>query len=392
MIDIDVPPRVLKRTVCLGMLASALSAAIWHPAVAEPAPAVSPAVSKDSGFPFKLSAQTARLPDGSVFLPITAQFQLGLRTVIAEEKVTQETFKLPGRVLRDPNFSGAVQATQPGVLSAPAGGLPTLGQRVSQGQVLGYLKPVLSSLERGELEAQLATVNKDLLLNQRLLERVREQAVTGGVNISIQEDAALIEYRGHQARKTALEKALQGAPQALRSPVAGVVSRSEIFLGKVVAQGDTLFEVVDPRRLWVEVTNYDLKLAGRISTAHAVGSDGAFIPLTYKGQGYQLRNQAVQLQFQITAATAESGLAIDQGVQVYVRTREQVRGVAVPPQAITRRNNTENVVWVRHAAEVFTPHVVRIVGFDEDQRPVVTGVAPGDRIVSTDLVALAQAR
>jgi hypothetical protein len=222
---------------------------------------------------------------------------------------------------------------------------------------------------------------------------VREQAVTGGVNISIQEDAALIEYRGHQARKAALEKALQGAPQGLRSPVSGVVSRSEIFLGKVVAQGDTLFEVVDPRRLWVEASNYDLKLAGRISSAHTLGADGRFIPLIYKGQGYQLQNQAVQLQFQIAATGTESGLAIDQGVQVFVRTREQVRGVAVPPQAIARRNNAENVVWVRHAAEVFTPHVVRIVGFDEkNQYPVITGIAPGDRVVSTDQLVLTQAR
>jgi hypothetical protein len=351
----------------------------------------SPGPAGGGQFPFKLSAQAARLPDGSVFLPVTAQFQLGLRTTVARETSAQETFKLSGRVLRDPNHSGAVQATQSGVLGAPPGGLPTLGQRVGKGQLLGYLKPVLSSLERSELETQLATVTKDLLLNQRLLERVREQAVTGGVNISIQEDAALIEYRGHQARKQAIEKALAGAPQALRSPVAGVVSRSDIFLGKVVAQGDTLFEVVDPRHLWVEASNYDLKLAGRISAAHTVGADGAFIPLVYKGQGYQLRNQAVQLQFQIAAA-AESGLAIDQGVQVFVRTREQVRGVAVPPQAVTLRNNAEPVVWVRHAAEVFTPYAVKIVGYDGNQHPVITGIAAGDRVVSSDLLALTQAR
>lgn len=392
MAHIEASPAALKQMVCLGVFASILSGAAPNPAIADGQAAQATPKTTSGEFPFKLSALAARLPDGSVFLPVTAQYQLGMRTVIAGEKITQETVKLSGRILRDPNYSGAVQATQSGVLSAPPGGLPTLGQRVSKGQLLGYLKPVLSSLERGELETQLATVNKDLLLNQRLLERVREQAVTGGVNISIQEDAALIEYRGHQARKAALEKTLQGVPQALRSPVSGVVSRSEIFIGKVVAQGDTLFEVVDPRHLWVEATNYDLKLAGRISSASTVGADGSVIPLVYKGQGYQLRNQAVQLQFQIAATGTASGLAIDQGVQVFVRTREQVRGVSVPPQAITRRNNAENVVWVRHASEVFTPHVVQIVGFDENQHPVITGITPGDRVVSTDLLALAQAR
>ncbi len=378
-------PRVLKQRLPLSLLAAAL----WAGGLASvPLHAEAPPA---KGFPYALAATAARLPDGGVFLPVPAQFQLGLRTAIAEDKAAQETFRLSGRVLRDPNFSGAVQATQPGVVSAPPGGLPTLGQRVSKGQLLGYLKPVLSSLERGELEVQLATASKDLQLNQRLLERVREQAVTGGINISIQEDAALIEYKGIQARKRALETALQGVPQPLRSPVSGVVSRSDIFLGKVVAQGDTLFEVVDPRRLWVEATHYDLKLAGRIHSAYVAGAGGVWIALTYKGQSYQLRNQAVQLQFQLPASE-ETGLAIDQGVQVFVRTREQVRGAAVPPQAVTQRGSGENIVWVRHAAEVFTPHRVRIVGFDERQYPVVTGIAPGDRVVSSDSLALAQAR
>lgn len=385
MASLPFSPATLKTLLCAGVFTTVLGAFAPVALAAPPAP-------KPGAFPFKLSALAARLPDGSVFLPVPAQFQLGLRTVTVEATTARQTFKLAGQVLRDPNYSGAVQATQPGVVSAPSGGLPTLGQRVAKGQLLGYLKPVLSNLERGELEAQLATVDKDLLLNQRLLQRVREQAVTGGVNISIQEDAALIEYQGHQARKKALEKALQGAPQPLRSPVAGIVSRSEIFLGKVVAQGDTLFEVVDPRRLWVEATHYDLNLAGRIDSAYLTGADGSPIPLVYKGQSAQLRNQAVQLQFQIAAMPAQSGLAIDQGVQVWVRTHEQVSGVAVPPQAISLRNQTEQVVWVRHAAEVFTPHVVRIVGLDANQHPVVSGITAGDRVVTTDLLALAQAR
>lgn len=377
--------QLLVRAVAASLLVAASPGTF-----ADASPAAQPA-RKSTAFPYQLSATAARLPDGSVFLPVPAQYQLGLRTVLAQEKTTHETFRLAGQVLRDPNYSGAVQATQPGVLSAPPGGLPTLGQRVSKGQLLGYLKPVLSSLERGELEAQLATANKDLQLNQRLLERVREQAVTGGVNISIQEDAALIEYRGHQARKQAIETALKGVPVALRSPVSGVVSKSEGFLGKVVAQGDTLFEIVDPQRLWVEATHYDLKLMDRISAAHIEAANGNRIPLTFKGQGYQLRNQAVQLQFQLPAST-QTGLAIDQGVQVWVQTREQVSGVAVPQQAITRRNNVDNVVWVRHSAEVFTPHVVRIVGFDENRNPVVSGLKAGDRVVHTDVLALAQAR
>ena len=342
-------------------------------------------------FPHDLMARAARLPDGSVFLPKPAQHVLGVRTVLVQPASMPATVELAGRVVRDPNFSGTVQAIQAGVVEAPPGGLPNLGQRVTKGQLLGNLRPVLTSMDRSQTEAQLAIVNKDVFLNQKLLERVREQAVTGGINISIQQETAMIEYKGLLARKSALEAALAGTPQPLRAPVSGVISRSEAALGKVVAGGDTLFEIVDPARLWVEALNYDMHLVGRVSAATALGPNGAVIGLTYMGQSYELRNQAVPLQFR-ALTTADQALAVGQNLKVYVQTKDTVQGFLVAHAAVTRGAESTDVVWVHHAAEIFTPHVVRTVVAGTDQVLVVSGLSAGDRVVTVGASAFAQAR
>jgi cobalt-zinc-cadmium efflux system membrane fusion protein len=47
-----------------------------------------------------------RLPDGSVFLPMPAQHQIGLRTLPVEAGSHPRAFKLSGRAVMDPNAGG----------------------------------------------------------------------------------------------------------------------------------------------------------------------------------------------------------------------------------------------------------------------------------------------
>ena len=68
-----------------------------------------------------------RLPDGSVFLPKMSQRQLGVRTLVAQEKSLPKTIELTGRVIADPNAGGRVQPTNAGRVEAGARGLPQLG-------------------------------------------------------------------------------------------------------------------------------------------------------------------------------------------------------------------------------------------------------------------------
>ena len=80
-----------------------------------------------------------RLPDGSVFLPKPAQRQIGVRTLLAEEKELPRSLELSGKVVMDPNAGGKVQPTLAGRIEPGPRGLPSVGQAVRKGEVLAYV-------------------------------------------------------------------------------------------------------------------------------------------------------------------------------------------------------------------------------------------------------------
>lgn len=102
--------------------------------------------SQRRAFPSPKPFSARRLPDGSLFVPKAVQRQLGLRHVIVAVGELAATVELNGTVVADPNAGGRVQATQVGRIEVAAGGLPTLGQKVTRGQLLALLHPVVSSI------------------------------------------------------------------------------------------------------------------------------------------------------------------------------------------------------------------------------------------------------
>ncbi len=383
--------RIFSQALRRGLLCGALLSGTTQASEPLPAPnpATAPAVQADYG---GLSLQGAQLADGGVFLPKPAQHQLGIRTLAVTQTSVARSLELTGQIVSDPNHSGAIQATQPGVIqAAQEGGLPNLGQAVKRGQVLGHLKPVFTAVQRGELLSDLAAVEKDIALNQKLLERIREQAVTGGINVSIQQETYVIEYKGLLSRKEAINTALAAKAEPLTAPVDGIVSQSEAFIGKVVEAGDTLFEIVDPTHLWVEALSYDTALATPVQTATAYTVQGGKLPLQYMGQAYHLRNQAVPLQFRITD-NAGLTLALGQTLKVFVQTTTQTQGFLLPRASIAQGADDKAQVWVHHAAEIFSPRSVRVQGVDAATVLVVEGLSAGEHVVTAGAQLLAQIR
>jgi multidrug efflux pump subunit AcrA (membrane-fusion protein) len=95
------------------------------------------------------------MADGSVFLPKPAQRQLSVQTVVVETADLPRSFELNGRVLMDPNAGGKVQPINAGRIEAGPKGLPNAGQSVKKGDVLAYVVPAASPLEKASQSAQL---------------------------------------------------------------------------------------------------------------------------------------------------------------------------------------------------------------------------------------------
>ena len=98
--------------------------------------------------------QPQRLPDGTVFVPKSAQRGMAVLTRGAVAENLAKSLELTGRVIMDPHLGGRVQAMIPGRIE-PAGphGLPAAGSKVKKGEVLAWVVPASGAIERANQAA-----------------------------------------------------------------------------------------------------------------------------------------------------------------------------------------------------------------------------------------------
>jgi hypothetical protein len=245
-------------------------------------PAVTAASKSAPGTMPAEAVSSQRLADGSLFVPKAVQRQLGLRTVLAEVKDLTATVEFNGKVIADPNAGGRVQSSQSGRIEPGPQGLPTLGQKVIKGQVLVWLRPAASSIERGNQQAQLAELESQFAIAER---KARRYEQLEGAVPSKEIEAARFELDALKKRRAAVGASIN-APEPLRAPVSGVISAAYAVVGQVVEAKEILFEVVDPARLAVEALAYDPALVDGIGEASAALPGGG-LELQFVGGGRQ---------------------------------------------------------------------------------------------------------
>lgn len=330
-----------------------------------------------------VGSRPQRLPDGSVFMPKASQYQLGVRTTLAQAAAYPRTLELAGHVVADPNASALVQASQSGRVEAGPRGLPHLGMKVRRGEVLAWLMPVASSLDRGSVAAASAELASSLALAEK--RQARLQALEGSVP-GKEIEAAALEVAGLRQRKNALAGSL-GRREALIAPVSGEIASVHVSIGQVLEAREAAFFIVNRDRLMIDALAYDAR-AAQISQASAATLDGAPIAVSFLGAGGLLKEHALPVQFRISAGQA---WVVGQPVKVFVKLAATLSGVKLPRAALTRNAAGQHAVWLARRAEVFTQQAVDIEPLDAGQ-VVVRGVPEGARVVVVGASLLGQVR
>ncbi|CAN7634463.1 efflux RND transporter periplasmic adaptor subunit [Variovorax sp. LjRoot130] len=328
----------------------------------------------------------SRQPDGSVFLPKSAQRQLSVRTAVAKTEELARTVELAGKVTMDPNAGGKVQATTAGRVEPGPQGLPTAGQPVRKGEVLSYVVPSTAPLERSVQSAQLAELRSSRALAEKRLARLKELSDT----VPRKEiEAAEAELASLGARASAVSAGLTGR-EALVAPVAGVIASSHVVAGQVVDARELIYDIVDPGRLSIEALSFDAELGANVGGATlAIGNER--VPLQFLGAARTLREQALPLSFTARGA-ALAKLAVGQPVKVYVQTRSKVEGIAVPAASLMKNPSNQTIVWVKTAPEKFEPRVVSALPLDGVSVAVTSGLKAGDRVATQGASLINQVR
>jgi RND family efflux transporter MFP subunit len=293
------------------------------------------------------------------------------------------------------------------IVSAPADGryasseLPSVGDRVSAGQVLGRLEPRL--VEGGEDRASLAAAvtegqvsldaaNADLSRAERLL---AERAVPARRVEDARRAVAVAEARltAAQARLAQRDQVLgsggsgaSGNAFVLRAPITGRIAEVMAALGASYDEGAALFRVVrtDRVELQAQVPPSEAPLSHAISAlAFEVPGRADPIDLTpdhvHDAGVIDARTRALPVQIEVENKGGR--LLIGQTGTAIIYTGKTQRMPLVPKDAVLMEAGRP-YVFVQIGGESFARRFIEIASRDGGLVGVKSGVALGERVVT----------
>jgi len=326
-----------------------------------------------------------RLADGSLFVPKPTQRLLGVRTIVSAAGGAAQGLELSARITADPAYSAEIQSGRGGRLEA-IGAFPRVGQRVARGQALAAVAPTAPASEAASLNADVASVEREIAI---AVQDVRRLEALDGIVPRVQVETARATLVGLRRQRSALNAGISGR-ETLRAPIAGVISAAAGRLGAIVGPGETIFQIVDPRRANVEaLTPTPINLA-TVRAAEVLLADGRRVPAQALGRSPLLSAGARTQLFRVVQAPFD--LTLDAPATVFVTLTSQVSGIVVPRTALVQQTNGESTVFVKTGAMTFQSRTVRAQPLDATNAVVAAGLEPGLRIVSERASLLAQIR
>jgi len=333
-------------------------------------------------------AGVARLPDGSVNVPMAAQRRMVIRTRVAPETDAAASVELLGKVANDPNAGGLVQSTSSGRIEPGPGGLPVIGQAVKRGQVLGYVRYNADPYARSEQQSRLAELRSNRQLAQQKVKRLESLA---DVVPRKEIEQARAELQAFSSSERSVGAGLAGR-EPLIAPVSGVIAQASVITGQVVEVRDVLFQIVDPAHLLIEATTADPTLAERIESARVAEAHGAQLQLV--GAARSLRDGLIPMSFRAGTDDKHDSLqlVVGQPVTVIVQLRERTKGYVLPNESVVRNSANEPIVWIKSGAERYIPQPVQVRPLDARNVVVTQGLGEENRVVVQGAALIAQIR
>lgn len=296
----------------------------------------------------------------------------------AAEHPVQSTIVAPGEIVPPDGSLVRVSAPVEGIATAESNrNAPSVGDRVSRGQVLAVLAPTSQdgsfARSRGRVERLRRDVKRDVTLFEAgaIPERRLEEA---------RHDLEIAE-----AELVAMGGGTEGAYQlALRSPMSGVIAERTFVPGGRVAAGESLFTVVDPSKAWVRV-----QIPAAIANALPTEARARFT-LDDPQEVFDSRLLSVGTVLDPTTRTVPAVFEVVEGqgrfmfgqfVQARVPAGGLTTGIAIPNGAILNENGT-SIAYVQAGGETFERRILTIGVTDGLRTHIVAGLSSGDMVVT----------
>jgi cobalt-zinc-cadmium efflux system membrane fusion protein len=306
----------------------------------------------------------------------------GFATAFAVSGMVTASFAASGTI--EPAAGRYAEVTAPIAGLVDAGGVassPVPGQRVGRGQVLALLTPTLGdggSAAHAEARARLREAEDEHARARRLVD----------VEAAPARRLHEAEIRLQAAREALAGLAggeLMSGRVAVRSPIAGVVSRRTIVPGGRVDPGAPLFTIVDPSVVWLTV-NIPAAQGPRVSrqsraTVEQEGSDRRYETRRIVSIGSVIDPLSRTLPVLYELPNADGSLKVGASARVQVRTGQRLQGIIMPSSAVLEEDGRP-IAYVQVEGESFEKRVLTIGGEESGRVLVLSGIKAGERVVT----------
>lgn len=172
----------------------------------------------------------------------------------------------------------------------------------------------------------------------------------------------------------------------IRSPFSGYVIEKKIEQGGFIKAGTTVLRLADLSRVWVEAHIYESELPmvslGQTAEMRLSYQPGRVFPgqVAYIYPYLQAKTRDVIVRLEFT--NPDQVLKPDMYADVVIRTTSD-KGIVIPYEAVIR-SGERNVVFVTRDNNKFTPRDVTLgLTLDQGLVQILTGVAPGETVVTS---------
>lgn len=315
--------------------------------------------------------------DGSVILTASQIAEFGVTFGTVDMRMLESEVRTVGTVTFDetriaqiaPRFGGFVERLY----------LDYTGQPVRRGQ------PVLEIYSPEVVAAQ-----QELLVARRLQRTMDESTIPGlpagssDLVASARRRLQLWDVSEAQINEV-LRTGRIRRTLTVYSPASGVVVEKKVVRGQATMPGEQLYTVADLSEVWVDV---ELREADAANVRAGSGADVEFAGLP--GRPFKGRVEYVYPTLQEESRTirarvsvANTGGVLKPGMYATVRILAPIRSALTVPSSAVLRTGERNIVFVDMSGGRLMPHDVELGRSVGEYTEVLSGVEPGQRVVTS---------
>lgn len=349
-----------------------------------------------------------------VRMELAAQRNIGLKVQTAETRSVVETLQVTGSVGANETRVGHVRPiTQGRILSVAvrlgdsvrAGQTLAVYDNIELGEILGQYGVGLAELEKAKASAEASQKALERARNlvslgaiaQAEVERRSADYTTNTAAINTQRaELARIEEKMHRFGLTDADikqttdasgghEHREVSRTTLRAPFNGVVTKYDIAEGEVVGPDREVFTIADLSTVWVQADVYEKDIAGlRKGVPVKVLVDsypGEAFPgrITYISDVLDPKTRTAKVRCEVQNPTGR--LKLEMFATIVIPTPKGRSAVMVPSAALQQIND-QQLVFVQVAENEFERRDVKLGSREGDWTEIVSGVKPGERVVT----------